>query len=113
MSGTTVDVVDLGVRVKEMYRAVAEDPGGQYHFEVGRALAERLGYPAPILDRLPRGAVEFSGLVLVALALVAFTRAPTACCRRSSKGPGRVSRRRMPRSRHPAAHRLSARRSGG
>ena len=29
-----------------MYRAVATEPGGDYHFELGRPLAERLGYPA-------------------------------------------------------------------
>jgi ubiquinone/menaquinone biosynthesis C-methylase UbiE len=46
-----------------MYRLVAEQPKGHYHFEMGRALAERLGYPTDILDQLPAGAVEsFAGV---------------------------------------------------
>jgi hypothetical protein len=58
-----VDRSELEGKVKAMYRAVAEDPGASYHFELGRALAERLGYPAPILDRIPAGAVEsFAGV---------------------------------------------------
>jgi SAM-dependent methyltransferase len=58
-----LDTVDLEIRVKEMYRRVAEEPGGLYHFEVGRALAERLGYPNADLDRVPAGAVEsFAGV---------------------------------------------------
>jgi SAM-dependent methyltransferase len=58
-----LDTVDLEVRVKDMYRRVAEEPGGRYHFELGRALAERLGYPGAELDRVPAGAVEsFAGV---------------------------------------------------
>jgi SAM-dependent methyltransferase len=46
-----------------MYRDVAERPGAGYHFELGRALAERLGYPAGQLDAVPAGAVEsFAGV---------------------------------------------------
>lgn len=30
--------------VKQMCRLVAEQPHGTYHFEIGRPLAERLGY---------------------------------------------------------------------
>jgi arsenite methyltransferase len=46
-----------------MYRAVATEPAGEYHFELGRPLAERLGYPAPVLDRIPAGAVDsFAGV---------------------------------------------------
>jgi arsenite methyltransferase len=59
----TVDVVELETKVKDMYRHVAEEPRGDYHFELGRPLAERLGYPADILERIPRGAVEsFAGV---------------------------------------------------
>jgi hypothetical protein len=43
-----------------MDRAVATEPGGEYHFELGRFLAERLGYPAQVLDRIPAGAIESS-----------------------------------------------------
>jgi arsenite methyltransferase len=42
----TLDTQDLEPRVKEMYREVAEQPFKEFHFETGRALAERLGYPS-------------------------------------------------------------------
>jgi arsenite methyltransferase len=59
----TVDVKDLETKVQEMYRAVALDPHGAFHFEMGRALAERLGYPATDLDRIPAEAIEsFAGV---------------------------------------------------
>jgi len=53
---TTVDVDDLTARVKQMYRDVALHPERGYHFETGRALAERLGYPPDQLDAIPAGA---------------------------------------------------------
>jgi ubiquinone/menaquinone biosynthesis C-methylase UbiE len=60
---TPIDVADLETKVKEMYRAVAANPGGSYHFELGRALAERLGYPASALDAIPKASVEsFAGV---------------------------------------------------
>jgi arsenite methyltransferase len=60
---TTVDVQELEAKVKDMYRHVAEEPQGKYHFELGRPLAEHLGYPADILDRIPAGAIEsFAGV---------------------------------------------------
>ncbi len=37
-----LDVVDLEDKVKAMYRDVATDPHGEFHFEMGRSLAERL-----------------------------------------------------------------------
>lgn len=59
----SVDAAELEAKVKEMYRAVAEHPEGSYHFELGRDLAERLGYPADLLDRIPAAAVEsFAGV---------------------------------------------------
>jgi arsenite methyltransferase len=58
-----VDTAALEVKVQEIYRQVAEQPHGAYHFEVGRLVAERLGYPADMLDQLPAGAVEsFAGV---------------------------------------------------
>jgi arsenite methyltransferase len=58
-----VDVGELEVKVQEMYREVAEHPEGSFHFELGRGLAERLGYPAMILDEIPAPAVEsFAGV---------------------------------------------------
>jgi len=59
----TVDTRELEAKVRDMYRHVAEQPGGDYHFELGRELADRLGYPAEVLDRIPAGAVEsFAGV---------------------------------------------------
>jgi ubiquinone/menaquinone biosynthesis C-methylase UbiE len=60
---TTVDTHELEAKVKDMYRHVAERPEGKYHFELGRPLAERLGYPSDVLDRIPEGATEsFAGV---------------------------------------------------
>jgi arsenite methyltransferase len=58
-----VDTKELEEKVQRMYRAVATEPHGDYHFELGRSLAERLGYPAAMLDELPAGAIEsFAGV---------------------------------------------------
>lgn len=58
-----VDTQALETKVKAMYRNVAEEPQGDYHFELGRVLAERLGYPADVLDRVPASAIEsFAGV---------------------------------------------------
>lgn len=63
MANATVDTAQLETKVKDMYRHVAEEPRGDYHFELGRTLADRLGYPADQLDRIPTGAVEsFAGV---------------------------------------------------
>jgi len=60
---TRVDVAELRDKVKVMYRAVADEPHGEFHFEMGRALAERLGYPAGELDTVPSEAIEsFAGV---------------------------------------------------
>lgn len=59
----TVDTAELESKVRDLYRQVAENPFGAYHFETGRALAERLGYPAEQLDEVPVGAVDsFAGV---------------------------------------------------
>jgi arsenite methyltransferase len=59
----TVDPAELELKVKQMYRQVAEEPDGAYHFEMGRKLAERLGYPNELLDETPVGAIEsFAGV---------------------------------------------------
>ncbi|HEX2415770.1 MAG TPA: hypothetical protein VHJ37_11205 [Thermoleophilaceae bacterium] len=44
----TVDAIELETQAKDLYRHVAEQPHGAYHFETGRALAKRLGYPADL-----------------------------------------------------------------
>lgn len=59
----SLDVLDLEQRVKSMYRDVARNPHGEFHFEMGRALAERLGYRPEDLDRIPAESIEsFAGV---------------------------------------------------
>jgi arsenite methyltransferase len=59
----TVNIEELRGKVKSMYGQVAQDPKGEFHFEMGRALAERLGYPSEGLDRIPSEAIEsFAGV---------------------------------------------------
>jgi SAM-dependent methyltransferase len=58
-----LDTAELEQRVKEMYREVADEPHKQFHFETGRELAERLGYPGPELDAIPSEAIDsFAGV---------------------------------------------------
>lgn len=58
-----VNAKELEAKVKEMYRAVAEEPHGEFHFEMGRVMAERLGYAPADLDRIPAPAIEsFAGV---------------------------------------------------
>jgi len=53
----------LAKRVKEVYTQVASNPKEPFHFETGRTLAERLGYPAYVLNKIPSKALEsFSGV---------------------------------------------------
>ena len=60
---TTFDPKELEAKVKAMYRSVAENPKGDFHFEMGRAMAERLGYPPADLDRIPAESIEsFAGV---------------------------------------------------
>lgn len=60
---TSFDAAELESKVKAMYRDVAEKPDGKYHFEMGRPLAERLGYAATDLDRIPRESIDsFAGV---------------------------------------------------
>jgi ubiquinone/menaquinone biosynthesis C-methylase UbiE len=58
-----LDTADLTTRVKGMYQEVALHPEHEFHFETGRALALRLGYPATDLDRIPAAAIDsFAGV---------------------------------------------------
>lgn len=60
---TSVDKIKLEQKVKMMYKNVAENPFGDYHFEMGRKLALKLGYPSDYLDRVPPEAVDsFAGV---------------------------------------------------
>jgi SAM-dependent methyltransferase len=58
-----LDTSDLTERVKGMYQEVALHPDHEFHFETGRPLAERLGYPVADLDRIPAAATDsFAGV---------------------------------------------------
>jgi len=58
-----VDRVALENKVKAMYRDVALEPHGEFHFEMGRSLAERLGYVSADLDSIPAAAIDsFAGV---------------------------------------------------
>jgi SAM-dependent methyltransferase len=60
---TMFDPKELESKVKAMYRSVAENPHGEFHFEMGRTMAERLGYAPADLDRIPAEAIEsFAGV---------------------------------------------------
>jgi arsenite methyltransferase len=63
MANVTIDVAELEAKVKDMYRAVAEEPHRTYHFEMGRVLAERLGYDPEVLDLVPAESIDsFAGV---------------------------------------------------
>jgi arsenite methyltransferase len=60
---SNVNREELELKVKNMYREVALHPEVTYHFEMGRALAERLGYPAQMLNNIPSSAIDsFAGV---------------------------------------------------
>ena len=58
-----LDTIELKQRVQDMYEEVALEPEREFHFETGRPLAERLGYPLAELDRIPAAAINsFAGV---------------------------------------------------
>ncbi len=58
-----VDPEELDRHIAQMYRDVANEAGRDLHFPTGRRLAEALGYPAPLIGRLPAEAVNsFAGV---------------------------------------------------
>jgi SAM-dependent methyltransferase len=58
-----LDKIELKQRVQRMYEEVALEPEHEFHFETGRTLAERLGYSAADLDRIPAAAIDsFAGV---------------------------------------------------
>ncbi len=58
-----LDKQKLETKIKEMYRDVAQSPKGNYHFEMGRGLAEKLGYLVADLDKIPQEAIDsFAGV---------------------------------------------------
>jgi arsenite methyltransferase len=61
-ASSLVDGKRLEAAVKDMYRDVARG-GAELHFEVGRRLAEHLGYDPALLDAIPAEAVaSFAGV---------------------------------------------------
>jgi arsenite methyltransferase len=62
-ASSLVDGDRLEAAVKDMYRHVAREEGAELHFELGRGLAEHLGYPGALLDAIPAEAVaSFAGV---------------------------------------------------
>ena len=62
-ASSLVDAERLEAEVKAMYRHVARRDDADLHFEVGRAVAEHLGYPAALLDAIPAEALaSFAGV---------------------------------------------------
>jgi len=58
-----VDGERLEAEVKAIYRRVARGEAAELHFEVGRGLAEHLGYPSALLDAIPAEALaSFAGV---------------------------------------------------
>jgi arsenite methyltransferase len=59
----TINTAELERKVKKMYRDVALTPKAEYHFEMGRLLAEKLGYEKECLDLIPAASIEsFAGV---------------------------------------------------
>jgi arsenite methyltransferase len=62
-ASSLVDGERLEAEVKAMYRHVAREESADLHFELGRELAEQLGYPPELLDAIPAEAVaSFAGV---------------------------------------------------
>lgn len=60
---TGVDTAALEGKVKDMYTRVALNPEGDFHFEMGRDMALRLGYTSAELDAVPAQAIQsFAGV---------------------------------------------------
>ena len=63
MTVAAVDRAALEDKVKSMYSEVASNPHGEFHFEMGRAMAVRLGYASGDLDRIPTDSIDsFAGV---------------------------------------------------
>ncbi len=62
-ASSLVDAARVEAAVKDMYRQVARGDATDLHFEVGRGVAEHLGYPAGLLDAIPAEALaSFAGV---------------------------------------------------
>jgi SAM-dependent methyltransferase len=62
-ASSLVDGERLEAEVKDMYRHVARGEDAELHFDVGRHVAEPLGYPRRLLDAIPAEATaSFAGV---------------------------------------------------
>ena len=62
-ASSLVDAGALEAQVKSMYGQVAREEEAALHFELGRGLAEHLGYPPELLDAIPAEALaSFAGV---------------------------------------------------
>jgi ubiquinone/menaquinone biosynthesis C-methylase UbiE len=62
-ASSLVDAGELEAQVMPMYGQVAREEEAALHFEVGRGLAEHLGYPPELLDAIPAEALaSFAGV---------------------------------------------------
>ncbi len=58
-----IDADSLRAQVRQKYREVALEPGGDFHFHTGRRQALRLGYDPDVVANLPDAASEaFAGV---------------------------------------------------
>ncbi len=58
-----IDADSLRAQVRQKYREVALEPGGDFHFHTGRGQALRLGYDPDVVANLPDAASEaFAGV---------------------------------------------------
>lgn len=49
---------DLENKIKSMYKNVAQRPDDMYHFQLGKNLAIKLGYPENILEKISGPAID-------------------------------------------------------
>jgi arsenite methyltransferase len=62
-ASSLVDAEQLEATVREMYGRVAREEEAELHFELGRPVAEHLGYPRELLDAIPSEALaSFAGV---------------------------------------------------
>ena len=59
----TVDVHELKAEIRKTYASVSAEPQREFMFPTGRSWAADLGYPEPLLARVPEGSAEsFAGV---------------------------------------------------
>ena len=62
-TSVTVDLGTLRGEVQKRYAEVATTPTQEFHFHTGHRMAETLGYPDEVLDKLPPQVVESFAIV--------------------------------------------------